>query len=90
MSDDLRLRVRVPKPPSTRLTVDDAPRLRMVSLGGGTSVPDYTGAYEADALFSCQTFPTADKRMLNDFTVKAINYTEAPNASGGKTLTIGG
>lgn len=50
---------------------------------------DYTGAYEADALFSEQVFATEGKRMRDDFTVHAINYTEAPNESG-VTLTIGG
>lgn len=49
----------------------------------------YTGSYVADALFSTQVFPTAQKTMRSDFTVNAINYTEAPNDSG-ITLTIGG
>ena len=55
-----------------------------------TDLPDYDGAYTADALFSEQVFQTNQKVMRDDFTVRAINYTEAPNASGGKTLTIGG
>ncbi len=50
---------------------------------------EYGGPYEADALFSEQVFGTADKYMTDDFTVHAINYTEAPN-EWGKTLTIGG
>ena len=50
---------------------------------------EYRGAYEADALFSEQVFATRNKRMENDFTVHAINYTEAPNDSG-VTVTIGG
>ena len=49
----------------------------------------YQGSYEADALFSEQVFPTAFKSMSRDFTVHAINYTEAPNDYG-TTLTIGG
>lgn len=49
----------------------------------------YEGEYEARALFSAQTFPTAQKTMKRDFSVRAINYTEAPNEYG-KTLTIGG
>ena len=53
---------------------------------GGTP---YQGAYEASALFSEQVFPTALKTMSRDFTVHAINYTEAPNEYG-TTLTIGG
>ena len=55
-------------------------------LDGG--IP-YTGAYEADALFREQVFPTALKTMRQDFLVHAINYTEAPNDSG-VTVTIGG
>ena len=55
-------------------------------LAGG--VP-YTGAYEAQARFAEQVFPTAMKTMRDDFAVHAINYTEAPNESG-ITVTIGG
>lgn len=55
-------------------------------LDGGTP---YTGSYEANALFADQVFPTAMKTMRDDFTVRAINYTEAPNDSG-ITVTIGG
>ena len=55
---------------------------------GGGGVP-YTGDYEADPHFYSQTFPTAQKTMRSDFTVNAINYTEAPNDYG-TTVTIGG
>lgn len=55
----------------------------------GVETPPYEGSYEADALFREQVFPTNQKRMLDDFTVHAINYTEAPNDSG-VTVTIGG
>lgn len=51
--------------------------------------PDYEGAYEADALFSEQVFATRRRVMTDDFTVHAINYTEAPNDYG-TTVTIGG
>lgn len=54
-----------------------------------SSITPYTGAYEADAMFTEQVFPTMSKRMTDDFTVHAINYTEAPNDSG-ITVTIGG
>ena len=54
-----------------------------------SSIAPYTGAYEADALFTEQVFPTRNKRMTDDFTVHAINYTEAPN-DWGTTVTIGG
>ena len=49
----------------------------------------YEGSYSADARFTEQVFPTSQKTMLDDFTVHAINYTEAPNDYG-TTLTIGG
>jgi hypothetical protein len=49
----------------------------------------YAGPYEADALFSEQVFSTQAKLMAHDFSVHAINYTEAPNDSG-VTVTIGG
>lgn len=49
----------------------------------------YSGEYEADARFSEQVFPTRMRTMADDFTVRAINYTEAPNDSG-ITVTIGG
>lgn len=73
---------------SVRVRQGDS-RVRVVQCAGrGTGIP-YEGAYEADALFSEQVFSTASKVMRNDFTVHAINYTEAPNESG-ITVTIGG
>lgn len=51
--------------------------------------PDYEGAYAADARFFEQVFPTNQRVMHDDFTVHAINYTEAPNQYG-TTVTIGG
>ena len=86
---DPAIKVKIGKPAKARLTLEPEPILAM-RTDYVPIVPDYTGAYEADALFSRQTFPTADKRMRSDFTVNAINYTEADNPSGGKTLTIGG
>lgn len=68
---------------------DDAAAL---SIGGeiySVETPPYEGAYVADALFSQQVFLTRNKRMVDDFTVNAINYTEAPNEYG-TTVTIGG
>ena len=53
------------------------------------TLDEYGGPYEADALFSEQVFPTERKVMAEDFTVHAINYTEAPN-EWGTTVTIGG
>lgn len=58
--------------------------------GWGYNIQAYTGEYEADASFaSDQVFPTNNRRMTDDFTVNAINYTVAPNDSG-NTVTIGG
>lgn len=54
-----------------------------------TDIEEYAGPYEAFALFSNQVFGTAEKVMRDDFTVHAINYTEAPNEYG-TTVTIGG
>lgn len=59
--------------------------------GGDAVMPQsYAGPYEADARFAPQSFGTARKYMERDFAVRAINYTEAPNDSGGVTITIGG
>lgn len=68
---------------------DDTESLHIGSEIIGIQTPPYRGAYEADALFSEQLFPTSNKRMLQDFAVHAINYTEAPNDFG-TTVTIGG
>ena len=65
---------------------------KTLCIGGllyGTNMPEYEGSYEANALFSEQVFDTEQKVMTQDFTVHAINYTEAPN-SYGVTVTIGG
>lgn len=70
----------------------DSDNAAALSIGGeiySVETPPYEGAYEADALFREQLFPTANKRMLQDFAVHAINYTEAPNEYG-TTVTIGG
>ena len=74
----------------------DVPSQLSVDWGSGEYVPmsvadakEYEGPYVASALFSAQTFATSKKLMRSDFSVRAINYTEAPNAYG-KTVTIGG
>ena len=54
-----------------------------------SNMKPYTGSYEADALFVEQVFHTKSRSMTDDFTVHAINYTEAPN-DWGTTVTIGG
>lgn len=61
----------------------------VVSGGDAVMPPTYLGPYEADARFDDQTFATGMRYMAKDFTVNAINYTEAPNDSG-ITVTIGG
>ena len=77
----------------------DSPGLSIEGSGGwevgeyirarDSEYPDYAGPYTADARFSDQTFATNAKVMRDDFTVRAINYTEAPNDCG-VTVTIGG
>lgn len=74
----------------------EVPSQLSVGWGSGEYVPmsvtdaeEYEGPYDASALFSAQTFATARKLMRSDFSVRAINYTEAPNAYG-TTVTIGG
>lgn len=91
MNSCCRVALHVTEPDGALLHVgsDDAAAL---SIGGeiySVETPPYEGAYEADALFREQLFPTANKRMLQDFAVHAINYTEAPNEYG-TTVTIGG
>lgn len=68
----------------------------MVEWGSGEYIPmqatdadEYEGPYVASALFQSQSFDTARKLMRDNFAVRAINYTEAPNESG-VTVTIGG
>lgn len=69
--------------------LDDDINLSIGSVIYSTETQPYEGAYEADALFSQQVFLTKNKRMVENFTVNAINYTEAPNEYG-TTVTIGG
>lgn len=76
---------------SAALTVSDGGNAAL-EIGGeiySVETPPYEGAYEANALFSEQLFYTKNKRMLENFAVHAINYTEAPNEYG-TTVTIGG
>lgn len=59
-----------------------------IRMRGGPA-EDYEGPYEATPMFTRQTFQTAKKLMTDNFAVRAINYTEAPNEYG-TTVTIGG
>lgn len=78
---------------SLPLSLDDGDELMWglgeYGPGGSGDFPYYDGSYEADALFEAQVFPTKRRVMADDFTVRAINYTEAPNDYG-TTVTIGG
>lgn len=74
--------------PTLRGSLGGAASLRG-SLSVASGYAAYGGPYEADARFSEQTFDTSQKLMRADFTVHAINYTEAPNDTG-ITVTIGG
>lgn len=95
MAADMHVRIplRVNEQGAVRLRVsDDAPttfsRSEYVDIHS-SEYPDYVGPYEANALFSEQVFQTNESVMQDDFTVHAINYTEAPNPYG-ITVTIGG
>lgn len=53
-----------------------------------SDLPDYEGAYSAIPSWQAQTFATANRVMREDFAVSQIVKLEAPNESGGLTLTI--
>ena len=53
-------------------------------------IPAYTGEYEIDPKFTAQKLATNGKKMLDDVTVEAIEVQRVSNASGGKTVYIGG
>lgn len=50
----------------------------------------YTGEYEVTPDFSEQTLQTKNRRMAGDITVKSIQVESVSNASGGRTVYIGG
>ena len=84
----IRLRV-VDERPIGLHVADEEPLSLSVGEFFDLEAPPYDGEYEAQSMFVEQAFPTEDKMMLHDFTVHAINYTEAPNEYG-TTVTIGG
>lgn len=86
-----RVALHVAEPDGASLHVggDDSESLHIGGEIYSVETPPYEGAYEANALFSEQLFMTKNKRMVDNFTVNAINYTEAPNEYG-TTVTIGG
>lgn len=55
-----------------------------------TNADIFTGSYEISPRVEAQTIPTADKRMTEDMTIKAIPYYEVSNNENGKTIIIGG
>lgn len=69
------------------ITADEALIGQIVIGGGGDP---YRGEYRAIPTFEQQTFPTANKQMMQDFTIEEIPYAEVANPSGGMTITIGG
>lgn len=88
--DGCAVRFGFPTPPSFGLSVPVVPAFGFdVGTVVYAPVDDYTGTYEAGALFHEQIFETKNKLMKDDFTVHAVNYTEAPNEYG-TTVTIGG
>lgn len=52
--------------------------------------PPYEGEYTVTPKIVSQTMETANKRMTEDVTVKAIPYYEVSNEHNGKTVIIGG
>lgn len=53
-----------------------------------SDLPEYEGAYTATPSWQEQTLATANRVMREDFEIEAIVKLEAPNESGGLTLTI--
>lgn len=81
--------------------VDDGPvLLSVVDEGNATwssseyvpmvpiPLPEYDGAYSAIPSWQAQTLATANRVMREDLEIEAIVKLEAPNESGGLTLTI--
>lgn len=52
--------------------------------------PAYTGPTEVDPEFNAIVLPTAQKTVLSDITVNAIQVESVSNPSGGRTVYIGG
>lgn len=63
---------------------------QLVSVNNGyEEIETYNGSYEITPKGEDQILETADKKMKEDLTVKAIPYAEVSNTSGGTTFTIG-
>lgn len=50
----------------------------------------YGGDYEITPTIEGKTYPTKDKTMREDLTMKAIPFAEVSNPQGGYTVNIGG
>lgn len=62
---------------------------KIVVVGSGNRLPDYSGPYEAVPKTQSQTLETKDKSMKNNVTVAEIPYHEVSNQTG-TTVVIGG
>lgn len=60
------------------------------TVQAGGSYPLYEGSYEVEPSAGTQVLATRNRLMTEDIRVKEIAYQEVTNASGGKTITIGG
>ena len=49
----------------------------------------YTGAYAVTPMATAQTLKTAQKRMIQDLTIREIPYYETSNPQKGETVYIG-
>ena len=52
-------------------------------------IDPYGGSYDVTPMVSAQTLPTAQKKMIQDMTIKGIPYFETSNSHNGKTEYIG-
>lgn len=62
------------------------------SVQPATSIQEldpYAGAYTVTPKVTAQTLPTAQKRMTQDMTIKAIPYYATSNPQRGETVYIG-
>lgn len=64
--------------------------LGIVTKVAESSYPVFPGPYEVTPNLSDQVLETAQKRMTDDLTVKAVPIYRTANPSGGNTIIIGG
>ena len=89
--------MRVYSPIVIPMTVDVSPKPIELSLDVAIrptvydgELETYDGSYRIDPSFDQQTLETAGKAMMNDVVVEAIIVSRTTNASGGRTIYIGG